>query len=198
MEKVCTCKIVLNADDFPAYLVVYRAVHFVGKDKWFISTPSWCKSHDFNGMPPEKPVRLPFAPTTLWQGMMIEMGLCPTAPPTACADMRSMPRCTAIWRARYPYVTTCPYGISVSILHTIWRNSPPRGAKGKSEIRGFFPSKYLLSQSFVRANTGKWSLGNIAVGTVSPKNLCPAVHKPTKLYPSLPSVICPMGDAIVV
>ena len=54
-KKVCTCKIVLNADDFPAYLVVYRAVHFVGKDKWFISAPSWCKSHDFNGMPPEKP-----------------------------------------------------------------------------------------------------------------------------------------------
>ena len=63
----------LNADDFPAYLVVYRAVHFVRKDKWFISTPSWCKSHDFNGIPPEKPVRLPFVPTTLWQGMMIEI-----------------------------------------------------------------------------------------------------------------------------
>ena len=52
------------------------------------------------------------------------------------------------------------------------------GAKGKSEIRGFFLSKYLLSQSFVRANTGKWSLGNIAVGTVSPKNLCPVSISP--------------------
>ena len=28
-------------------------------------------------------VRLPPAPTTRWHGMMMEMGLCPTAPPTA-------------------------------------------------------------------------------------------------------------------
>ena len=38
--------------------------------------------------PPAYPVRLPFVPTTRWHGTMMLMGLCPTAPPTACADMR--------------------------------------------------------------------------------------------------------------
>ena len=35
--------------------------------------------------------RLPSAPTTLWQGMISEMGLCPTAPPTARAVARAAP-----------------------------------------------------------------------------------------------------------
>ena len=42
----------------------------------------------------------PFVPTTRWHGMKIEMGLCPTAPPTACAAAR-LPVCSvqraAIW-----------------------------------------------------------------------------------------------------
>ena len=42
------------------------------------------------------PVRLPFVPTTRWQGTMIEIPLCPTAPPTACADIRGRPLSAAI------------------------------------------------------------------------------------------------------
>ena len=41
-------------------------------------------------MPPAYPVKLPFVPTTLWHGIIIEIGLCPTAPPTACADTNYM------------------------------------------------------------------------------------------------------------
>ena len=45
----------------------------------------------FLSSPPAYPVKLPSAPTTRWHGMMIEMGLRPTAPPTACADILDIP-----------------------------------------------------------------------------------------------------------
>lgn len=51
---------------------------------------------DFLGMPPAYPVRLPSLPTTRWQGMIMLIGLCPTAPPMACADMVCFPCCRAI------------------------------------------------------------------------------------------------------
>ena len=44
----------------------------------------------------------PFAPTTRWQGMMSEISLCPTAPPTACADMCVRPYFSASFRASVP------------------------------------------------------------------------------------------------
>ena len=40
-------------------------------------------------------------PTTLWQGMIKETGLWPTAPPTACADIW-LPVCTVILAAMSP------------------------------------------------------------------------------------------------
>lgn len=42
------------------------------------------------------PVRLPFAPTTRWQGIIMPILLLPTAPPTACADIRDIPFSFAI------------------------------------------------------------------------------------------------------
>ena len=72
------------------------------------------------------------APTTLWHGMMIDMGLCPTAPPTAWADMVFLPVISAICFAISPYVVVFPLGISQSIFHTILRNSLPAGARGSS------------------------------------------------------------------
>lgn len=65
----------------------------------FISSLS---SAAFLSMPPAYPVRLPFVPTTRWQGMMIEITLCPTAPPTACADIRERPRSAASCFASAP------------------------------------------------------------------------------------------------
>ena len=46
-------------------------------------------------IPPAYPVRLPLEPTTRWQGMIMEMALCPTAPPTAWADIWSFPNLAA-------------------------------------------------------------------------------------------------------
>lgn len=61
-----------------------------------ISTPSSSSSFIFVAIPPAYPVRLPFPPTTRWHGMIMEMGLCPTAPPTACPDMVGLFNITAI------------------------------------------------------------------------------------------------------
>lgn len=60
---------------------------FLGIVNCFMLIPSCVSSHIFFSIPPEYPVKLPPAPTTLWQGMIIETGLSPTAPPTAWADM---------------------------------------------------------------------------------------------------------------
>lgn len=49
--------------------------------------PFDCKQAPFLSIPPAYPVRLPSLPTTRWQGMMILIGLWPTAPPIACVDM---------------------------------------------------------------------------------------------------------------
>ena len=39
---------------------------------------------------------------TRWQGIIMEMGLCPTAPPTACAEKRVFPNSAAIFCAKAP------------------------------------------------------------------------------------------------
>ena len=60
---------------------------FFGANKWLISVCSSFSRAIFLSIPPAYPVRLPFEPTTRWQGMIMEISLCPTAPPTACADI---------------------------------------------------------------------------------------------------------------
>ena len=70
----------------------------------------------------------PFCAITRWQGIIIEIGLCPTAPPIACADIFVKPLCLAISFAILPYVVTSPYGILPSSAHTAWRNLLPIGA----------------------------------------------------------------------
>ena len=57
------------------------------------------KRYAFLSIPPAYPVRLPLVPTTLWHGMIMEIGLCPTAWPTACDDILFSPRCEAIFCA---------------------------------------------------------------------------------------------------
>ena len=80
-----------KGSDFFVCRISYRVI--------FISSLS---SAAFLSMPPAYPVRLPFVPTTRWQGMMIEITLCPTAPPTACADIRERPRSAASCFASAP------------------------------------------------------------------------------------------------
>ena len=80
------------------------------------------------------------------------------------------------------------------IVLTAWRNSPPAGASGNSAIGGLPPAKYLSSQSFAAANTGRPSLSSMSPLTVSPKYFWPSSHKPTRCSPSLASVSDPRGD----
>ena len=61
-----------------------------------MSVFSKVSSFTFLSIPPAYPVRLPLVPTTLWQGIIIDILLCPTAPPTACADIRGSPFSAAI------------------------------------------------------------------------------------------------------
>ena len=70
-----------------SYNIFYNAVPFFGINKWFMSACSSSSSEIFLSIPPAYPVRLPFVPTTRWQGMIMEISLCPTAPPTAWADI---------------------------------------------------------------------------------------------------------------
>ena len=57
------------------------------------STPSNVSNASFLSMPPAYPCySASLDPTTRWQGTITERGLCPTAPPTACADIRESPR----------------------------------------------------------------------------------------------------------
>ena len=60
-----------------------------------VSIPSNFNRAIFRSIPPAYPVRLPLLPITLWQGMIMLTGLCPIAPPMACADML----CRLFWRA---------------------------------------------------------------------------------------------------
>lgn len=61
----------------------YKAVPFLGMKKESMLTFSKVNSFIFLSIPPAYPVKLPLLPTTLWQGTMMEISLCPTAPPTA-------------------------------------------------------------------------------------------------------------------
>lgn len=74
----------------------HNAVPFTGMKNVRISVFSSVNSFTFLSIPPAYPVRLPFVPTTLWQGTIMEISLCPTAPPTAWADMWESPFSAAI------------------------------------------------------------------------------------------------------
>ena len=78
------------------------AVPLLGTDRRESSTPSCSSSRSLAAMPPAYPVRLPSAPTTRWHGMMIEMGLWPTALPTAWADILCFSTLAAIALAMPP------------------------------------------------------------------------------------------------
>lgn len=122
--------LVLSVDVAVLFPAVYSAVPFFGTKKRLISVCSSSSSFIFLSIPPAYPVRLPLVPTTRWQGMMMEISLCPTAPPTACADIRSSPCCAASCRAISPYVVVFPYGIFRRIFHTACRNAEPTGCSG--------------------------------------------------------------------
>ena len=61
----------------------HSAVPFFGMKSLLISVFSSSSSAALREIPPLYPVKLPLVPTTRWQGIIIEIGLCPTAPPTA-------------------------------------------------------------------------------------------------------------------
>ena len=75
----------------------HSAVPFFGRNSPCMSVFSISSSLILRSSPPAYPVRLPFVPTTRWHGTMMLMGLCPTAPPTACADMRTVCRRLPVW-----------------------------------------------------------------------------------------------------
>ena len=68
------------------------------------------RSAVFLSSPPAYPVRLPSYPTTLWQGMRMEIGLRPTAPPTARADIQGMPPCLSDAAGNLPVGGNLPRG----------------------------------------------------------------------------------------
>lgn len=108
-------------------------VPLVGTNKFAIFVFSIVSNFIFLSIPPAYPVRLPFFPTTRWHGIMMDILLCPTAPPTACADIPERLFCFAISFAILLYVVVCPYGIFRRIFHTrnlkIRSNQMKRGYK---------------------------------------------------------------------
>jgi len=60
---------------FSNYFEIYSAVPFIGIVNWLISLPSSSRRAFFRMIPPPYPVRLPSAPTTRWQGTMMQIGL---------------------------------------------------------------------------------------------------------------------------
>lgn len=108
----------------------HSAVPFFGTKKRLISACSSSNSLTFLSIPPAYPVRLPLVPTTLWHGMIIDISLCPTAPPTAYADIFSSPIFFASRFEISPYVAVAPYGICKRISHTSLRKAEPIGCNG--------------------------------------------------------------------
>lgn len=62
----------------------------------------------FASMPALNPVSLLPAPITRWHGMIMPMGLRPTACPTALDDVRRVGHCRFRRSAISPYVTVVP------------------------------------------------------------------------------------------
>ena len=83
-------------------LPLYGAVLFAGVKKSSHIDAPWLQQFDFSinaaRVAREAAVRAYDAVA----GMMIEISLCPTAPPTACADIFASPRAAAISRAICP------------------------------------------------------------------------------------------------
>ena len=89
----------------PSYSQLKHSSSLLGTKNCPVFAPSNLRSAIFLSMPPAYPVKLPFVPTTLWHGIIIEIGLCPTAPPTACADMVVLPvflSLLSLWHLPYP------------------------------------------------------------------------------------------------
>ena len=80
----------------------HSAVPLFGTVNSVISCPSSLSSSYLLAIPPPYPVRLLSVPTTLWHGMIIHIGFEPTAPPTACDDIRPIPFSAAMSEAIYP------------------------------------------------------------------------------------------------
>ena len=84
------------------FLLMRKMLRRAGYLNWDGSSPSSFRSALFTSSPPAYPVRLPFEPTTRWQGIMMEIGLWPTAPPMAWLDMEERPSLAAAFFARAP------------------------------------------------------------------------------------------------
>lgn len=147
----------------------HSAFPFVGRNSPVMSFFSISSSLTLRSSPPAYPVRLPFAPTTRWHGTMMLMGLCPTAPPTACADM-----CPAFSRfASAPYVVVCWHVVSRGFLvkyrhsHTI---SCMRRSSFTTELydpKAFFAHAALLGQGFPHCRKFPTAASRRSMGRVS-------------------------------
>lgn len=130
----------------------------------------------------------------------MEMGLCPTAPPTACGERDGFPREQASSWASAPYVVIFPYGIFLRSSHTANWNRVPSGAIGSSRPSGCRPAKYRSSHIFPARNAGQsLSDGESCCAHFPPKYFCPSSHSPETAAPSLlANVRVPTGEAYVV
>ncbi len=82
----------LNTTYFPVFpFLLYRAVPLLGRKREPTSAFSKVNNLTFRSSPPAYPVRLPLVPTTRWHGIRMEIGLCPTAPPTAWGTSAGYP-----------------------------------------------------------------------------------------------------------
>lgn len=75
---------------------------------------SWRSSFILLAIPPAYPVSAPHAPITRWHGIMIDIGLRPTAAPMARDDFG--------WFSFFaisPYVVVWPYGMSHNARQTL-------------------------------------------------------------------------------
>ena len=89
-------------------------------------------------MPPAYPVRLPFAPTTRWHGIITLVGFLPTAVPTARGDDPSS-------AASSSYVRVSPYGMARSASYTRRWNAVPRGVSERDVSRMPVVSSFFLT-----------------------------------------------------
>ena len=118
----------------------FKNFHAFGRNNFDISTCSSVSSLILRDRPPAYPVRLPSVPTTLWHGIRMEMVLCPTAPPTACANLPARCGSPESCAAISPYVIVFPYGIVRRISQTRFRNGVVFMESG-GRTGGFCPLK---------------------------------------------------------
>lgn len=100
-------------------------------------------------------VKFPLLQITLWHGIIIEMGLCHIAHPTACAEIVDNHLCLAIFWDISLYVIVCQYWISNNYFQTDFLNSVHINFNGIFWGYGFLSWKYKSSRCLVLSKISK-------------------------------------------